>query len=108
MSRLCPCCSLPVTPKTVGGTIAVTSNDQQVHGTYALCERCINENRHLPRMAIIKRLARAGDRALARPDRYLCTLYPDIATARLAVAMAGHPQYAQQAIAALGWKTETP
>lgn len=108
MSRLCPCCGLPIAPETVAATVAVTSRDQLLHGTYALCRRCDRDNRRLPEKAVFRRLARAGDRALARPDRYLCTLYPDIATARLAGAMAGHPQHAPQAIAALGWKSEQP
>lgn len=106
VSRLYPCCGLPIAPETVASTVAVTSHDRQLHGTYALCKCFDRDNRDLPEKAVFKRLSRVGDRALARPDRYLCTLYSDIATASLAVAMAGHPHHAQQAIAALVWKTE--
>lgn len=108
MNRLCPCCGLPTAPEMVGAAIAATSNDRKRHGTFALCKRCIRDNRSLPGKIVLGRMARAGDHALANPDRYLCTLYPDLATARLAVAMAGHPQHAQQAITALGWASTQP
>lgn len=107
MSRRCPCCDLPITVGDLGAAVAATSNDRQVHGAYALCTRCTNENRRLPIKTRLKRICRAGDRALDQPDRYLCALFPDIAQARLAVAMLGHPQHAQAAVLALGWSTET-
>lgn len=84
MNRLCPCCGLPTAPDMVGAAIAATSNDRKRHGTFALCKRCIRDNRCLPGKIVFGRMA------------------------RLAVAMAGHPQHAQQAITALGWKPTPP
>jgi hypothetical protein len=103
MMRCCPACNLPTEPNSIGIVFAATSNDQTAHGVVALCRRCAAAGQRLPPAIRLKTANRAADRALANPDAYLCTVYPTIATARLATAMLGHPQHALETLGALGW-----
>lgn len=105
--RFCPCCNLPIDSASIGAAVAASSNDRTAHGVFALCTRCIRDNRRLPATIRTKRISRAGDRALENPDKFICTTYPSIDLARLAVAMLGHPKHAQAAGVALGWVNET-
>lgn len=99
--KRCPCCNLPMT--RLGATVAASTDDKQRHGMFGLCHRCAAENQRLPRAILFKRLDRAGDRALANPERYLCAMFPDAGAARVAVGLLGHPAHVQETRAALGW-----
>jgi len=101
--RRCPACNLPTEPNSIGIVFAATSNDQTAHGVIALCRRCAASGQRLPPAIRLKTANRAADRALANPDTYLCTLYPTLATARLAAAMTQHPQHGREALSAIGW-----
>lgn len=105
MEKRCPACDLPLSHPVA--SVAVSSNDGMVHGVMGLCERCIVQNRSLPAAIRFKRISRAGDRALVRPDRYLCAIFPNIGAARLAAGMLGHPEHALQTLNALGWGNDT-
>ncbi|MHB1246709.1 MAG: hypothetical protein ACYCZH_09710 [Sulfuriferula sp.] len=104
MKKHCPSCDLPMI--RLAACLAVNSNDGTVHGVLGLCERCVAQNRSLPAIARFKRISRAGDRALERPDKYQCALFPDSGSARLAAAMLGHPQHVHKALNALGWGSD--
>lgn len=100
--RHCPCCGLPIGRHGIT-VFSGSSNDRHTHGVFAICARCTTEGHRLPAAIQSKRISRAGDRALAHPEKFLCTLFPNIGLARLAVALLGHPAYAQEALNALGW-----
>lgn len=100
--KRCPSCGLPI--GRVGITVfAGSTNDNLVHGVFAICARCTTEGHRLPATSRSKRISRAGDRALAHPEKFLCTTYPNIGAARLAVALLGHPAHSQEALKAMGW-----
>lgn len=51
----------------------------------------------------MKRIGRAGDRALGDPEKFYCTMYADKATAGMAVGMLGMADLSEQTVLALGW-----
>jgi len=101
--RRCGACNMPTPADKIGFSFAASSDDHAAHGVIGICRRCATAYRRLPAAVRFKTIGRAADRALANPDAYLCTVYPTIATARLATAMLGHPQHALATLGALGW-----
>jgi hypothetical protein len=101
-ARLCPACGLPIGGEGITA-FAASSNDGRIHGVFAICARCTNEGWRLPAAVRVKRASRAGDRALADPERYLCTTLPNIGLARIAVGMLRHGAHVQDALNSLGW-----
>lgn len=101
MSRRCPACDLPL--RELGQVIAASSNDRQVHGVLGVCLPCQARARRLPLSTRMKLYDRAADRALASPDRYLCTLYPTAATARLAHGLLLQQDLTVQVMRVMGW-----
>jgi hypothetical protein len=99
----CPACGLPMDADGIGLAIAASSNDGTAHGVIAICTRCAHDNRRLPAMIQRKRMSRAADRALQRPEKFLCAVVPSIGAARLAVSLLGHPQHGREALSAIGW-----
>jgi hypothetical protein len=100
--RRCPSCGLPI--GCVGITVfSGSSNDGLTHGVFAVCVRCSHERSRLPAAIWNKRISRAGNRALAHPEKFLCTTYQTTGAARLALALLGHPAHSQETLKAMGW-----
>lgn len=89
--------------RAIGQVIAASSNDRQVHGVLGVCLACQARARRLPLSPRRKLYDRAADRALADPDRYLCTPYPTAAAARLAHGMLQQQDLTAQVMRAMGW-----
>jgi hypothetical protein len=102
LNRRCAACALPITVATLGDAVA-SSDDHHHHVVVAVCLRCAASASHIPARAYRRLLNRAADRALADPDRYLCTRVADAGAAQLAIGMLGHPAHVLQAINAMGW-----
>lgn len=101
--KRCPACSLPITAATLGDAAAASSDDHLHHVVFALCRRCTASASRIPAHTYRKLLNRAADRALADPERYLCTHVADAGAARLAIGMLGHPAHVLEALNAMGW-----
>lgn len=101
--KFCPACNLPMTVATLGDAVAASSDDHRHHVVVAVCRRCAASAARIPPHAYRKLLNRSADRALADPERYLCTLVVDAGAARLATGLLGHPAHVLETIAALGW-----
>lgn len=99
----CAACGLPISVATLGDAIAASSDDRRHHVIVAICRRCASSARRLPHGVYRKMLARAADRALADPERYLCSPVADAGAAQLAIGMLGHPAHVLDALKALGW-----
>jgi hypothetical protein len=97
MTRRCPCCGLPA--RDFGRIASASSNDGQTHGLAGICKRCTTAEARLPKATRWKRM----DRALARPDEFLCKVYPDPGAARVALSMLQHPEHGRDILAGLGW-----
>lgn len=95
----CPRCQLPAI--RIGRAYAATSADG-THGVIGLCFRCTGFAEKFP-TRVDRTLGKVIERALLDPARYGVKLFKDFNTAVLAVGLLGHPQYAQQALDALGW-----
>jgi hypothetical protein len=101
--KYCPACNLPITVATLGDAVAASSDDHHHHAVVAICRRCTASASRIPLRTYRKLLNRAADRALAHPDRYLCTHVADAGAARLATGLLGHPAHALETLKALGW-----
>jgi hypothetical protein len=99
LSKLCPHCRLPLLK--LGRVITATSNDGLYSAVIGLCRRCTLSYRNHPKP--LRDRQAAIERALNEPGRYLCTIYADPGTARLAMAMLSHNELSSRTLAALGW-----
>jgi hypothetical protein len=105
--KYCPACNLPMSVASLGDVVAASSDDGRHHAVYAICQRCTSTAKRLPHHTHFKMLSRAGDRALADPERYLSTHVADAGAARLCIGLLGHPAHVLEAINALGWMDGT-